>query len=111
MQDGSDLTWIMKTCQTPPTSSPTGTQADPARQLPHLQKMPIAIVTADASSHAPCDHCTVKVLQQAGVTSTWLTHADLGITGNSHHMLPEKNSQEIVAAIDQWLETTMPPTL
>src|SRR5262249_29164132 len=41
-------------------------QKTPARQLPNLQKIPILIVTAEASYHAPYDHCTVKFLEQAG---------------------------------------------
>jgi pimeloyl-ACP methyl ester carboxylesterase len=42
-------------------------QAEPARRLPNLTKMPILVVTAEASYHAPYDHCTVNYLHQAGV--------------------------------------------
>ena len=44
-------------------------QRTPARLLPNLQKLPILILTAEASYHAPYDHCTVKYLEQAGVRS------------------------------------------
>src|SRR4029077_18469181 len=47
-------------------------QATPARMLPNLQKTPILILTAEASYHAPYDHCTVKFLEQAGVHPTWI---------------------------------------
>ena len=110
MKDGSDLAWVREDTPDAPDLVTCWTQAEPARQLPNLQKMPIVIVTAEASYHAPYDHCTVKFLQQAGVKPTWLKLAALGITGNSHNMMQEKNSQEIVAAIYQWLETTVPPT-
>ena len=110
MKDSSDITWVGEDRPDAPDLVTCWTQAEPARQLPNLQQMPIAIVTAEASYHAPYDHCTVKFLQQAGVTPTWLKLADLGITGNSHNIMQEKNSQEIVAAIYQWLETTVPPT-
>ena len=40
-------------------------QKAPARQL-HLQRLPIAIVTAEASFHAPYEHCVVSS-EQAGV--------------------------------------------
>src|SRR5205085_7284209 len=33
-------------------------QKSPARQLPRLQGIPILILTAEASYHAPYDHCT-----------------------------------------------------
>src|SRR5438067_6962027 len=38
-------------------------QESPARQLPNLQKVPILILTSEASYHAPYDHCTVKYLE------------------------------------------------
>src|SRR6202035_3759880 len=83
-------------------------QAEPARLLPNLQKMPIMVLTSEASYHAPYDHCTVKYLQQAGVKPTWIRLADLGIKGNSHVMMQEKNNKEIAAVIYQWLDKAVP---
>ena len=34
--------------------------------------------------------------------------AELGIKGNSHVMMNEKNNKEIAAAIAQWLGKTLP---
>jgi pimeloyl-ACP methyl ester carboxylesterase len=82
-------------------------QKEPARQLPNL-KMPILVVMSEASYHAPYDHCTVKYLQQAGAKPTFMRLADLGIKGNSHVMMNEKNNKEIAAAIAQWLGKTLP---
>jgi len=82
-------------------------QKEPARQLPNLQKMPILVVMGEASYHAPYDHCTVKYLQQAGVKPTFLRLGEVGIKGNSHVMMNEKNNKEIAAAIHQWLEKTV----
>ncbi len=82
-------------------------QAEPARQLPNL-KMPILVLTAEASYHAPYDHCTVKYLQQAGAKPTFIRLADLGIKGNSHVMMQEKNNKEIAAVIYQWLDKAVP---
>ena len=78
-------------------------QAAPARQLPRLQKIPILILTAEASYHAPYDHCTVKYLEQAGVHPTWIKLADAGIHGNGHMMMLEKNNREVAGVILQWL--------
>jgi pimeloyl-ACP methyl ester carboxylesterase len=85
-------------------------QAAPARQLPNLQKMPIMIMTSEASYHAPYDHCTVKYLEQAGVKPTWIKLAELGIKGNSHVMMQEKNNKEIAAVIYQWLDKAVAAT-
>jgi pimeloyl-ACP methyl ester carboxylesterase len=82
-------------------------QKAPARQLPNLQKMPILVITAEASYHAPYDHCTVRYLEQAGVKPTAIRLADQGIRGNSHVMMLEKNNKEIAAVIANWLEKTL----
>jgi hypothetical protein len=81
-------------------------QRAPARQLPNLQKMPILVLSAEASYHAPYDHCTVRYLEQAGVKPSVIRLADVGIHGNSHVMMLEKNNKEIAAVIAQWLEKT-----
>jgi len=82
-------------------------QKEPARQLPNLQKMPILVLSSEASYHAPYDHCTVKYLQQAGVKPTFIRLADLGIHGNSHVMMLEKNNKEIAGVIAKWLDGTL----
>jgi pimeloyl-ACP methyl ester carboxylesterase len=78
-------------------------QKAPARQLPNLQKMPILIVTAEASYHATYDHCTVKYLEQAGVHPTWIKLGDAGIHGNGHMLMLEKNNMEIAETMSRWL--------
>jgi pimeloyl-ACP methyl ester carboxylesterase len=83
-------------------------QRSPARQLPKLAKVPILVLTAEASYHAPYDHCTVKYLAQAGVPSTFVRLEAAGIRGNGHMVMIEKNSAEIAAAIAGWLGKTVP---
>jgi pimeloyl-ACP methyl ester carboxylesterase len=83
-------------------------QKEPARQLPNLQKMPILVLTSEASYHSPYDHCTVKYLRQAGVKPTAIRLADIGIHGNSHVMMLEKNNKEVAAVIAQWLDKALP---
>jgi pimeloyl-ACP methyl ester carboxylesterase len=78
-------------------------QKAPARTLPNLQKLPIAIVTGEASFHAPYEHCVVKFLEQAGVHPTWLNLSAMGIHGNGHMMMLEKNSDQIADVIERWL--------
>jgi pimeloyl-ACP methyl ester carboxylesterase len=108
VKDPSELKWVRADEPHDPQLFRGWKQAEPARQLPNLQKMPVAIVTAEASYHAPYDHCTVAFLEQAGVHPTWIRLADLGINGNSHNMMQEQNSREIAAVIYQWLENSVP---
>jgi pimeloyl-ACP methyl ester carboxylesterase len=83
-------------------------QGAPARQLPNLQKLPILILTAEASYHAPYDHCTVKYREQAGVQPEWIKLADIGIHGNGHMMMLERNNLEIAAVMSRWLDKALP---
>jgi pimeloyl-ACP methyl ester carboxylesterase len=83
-------------------------QRAPARSLPKLQGLAVLILTAEASYHAPYDHCTVKYLDQAGVHATWIKLADAGIRGNGHMMMLEKNNLEIADVMSKWLEKTLP---
>jgi pimeloyl-ACP methyl ester carboxylesterase len=83
-------------------------QPEPARKLVNLQNTPILIVTSEASYHAPYDHCTVRYLAQAGVKSTFLRLPDVGIHGNGHMMMLEKNSDAIAKVMADWLDRTLP---
>ena len=47
-------------------------------------------------------------LNQAGVHPTWIKLADIGIHGNSHVMMLEKNNKDIAAVIAGWLDKTLP---
>jgi hypothetical protein len=64
------------------------------------------VLTSEASYQAPYDHCTVKFLEQAGVKPSFIRLADLGIKGNSHVLMLEKNNKEIAAVIAGWLDKT-----
>jgi alpha-beta hydrolase superfamily lysophospholipase len=64
-------------------------------------------VTGEASYHARYDHLTVEYLRAAGVTVDALALADHGIHGNGHMMLMERNSDDIAAAISDWLDRTL----
>jgi pimeloyl-ACP methyl ester carboxylesterase len=79
-------------------------QAEPARQLVNLQGIPILIITAEASYHAPYDHCTSQFLRQAGVEHDFVRLADVGVRGNGHMMMLEKNNLEIAAYLREWLQ-------
>ena len=78
-------------------------QAEPAKKLVNLAKVPVALVTGEASYHAPYDYCTVGFLKQAGVG---VEHFDLGargIHGNGHFSFIERNNLHIASLIAKWL--------
>ena len=83
-------------------------QSEPARKLPNLMKMPILILSAEASYHAVYDHLTVQYLEQAGVKPSFVKLADVGVRGNGHMLMLEKNNHEIAAVMMDWLEKTLP---
>ena len=82
-------------------------QANPARELVHLQDVPVLVVTGEASYHAVYDHCTVNYLRQAGVKTAHIKLAEQGIRGNGHMMMLELNSNEIASVAEKWLELTL----
>jgi len=77
-------------------------QGEPARELPNLKGIPILIIVSEASYHAPYDHCTSSYLAQAGVKHDFVRLPDVGIRGNGHAMMLEKNNLEIAAYLDGW---------
>ena len=106
--DASEITLTQQDKADGPDLVKCWMQKEPARQLPNLRSMPILVLTAEASYHAPYDHCTVQYLRQAGVRPTFIRLADLGIRGNSHVMMLERNNREIAAVIAHWLDQALP---
>jgi pimeloyl-ACP methyl ester carboxylesterase len=104
IKDASELEIVRQDKADAPELVRCYAQQEPARQLPNLQKVAILMLTSEASYHAPYDHCTVRYLQQAGVKPSYIKLADIGIHGNSHVMMLEKNNQEIAAVIAKWLD-------
>ncbi|KAL0576505.1 hypothetical protein V5O48_005480 [Marasmius crinis-equi] len=80
-------------------------QAEPAKQLVNLAKIPIAVVTSESSYHAMYDNCTVRFMQQAGVGVKHLNLPEFGIRGNGHMMFMEKNGLEIAEkVVERWIQ-------
>ncbi len=83
-------------------------QKEPARKLVAVGDRPIIYLAAEASFYAPYSHCTVAYLRQAGVNVSFVKLADIGIHGNGHMMMMEKNSDEIAQVIVDWLGQNVP---
>jgi len=78
-------------------------QAGTPRTLPNLRGIPIAIMTGEASYHAPYDHCTSKYLAQAGVANEHIRLEARGIRGNAHGIPSEMNNLVSAKLVDDWL--------
>jgi pimeloyl-ACP methyl ester carboxylesterase len=84
-----------------------GVTASPL-QLSNLRRLPVLVVTAEASPSSRIDHATVDFLRQAGVPVDHLRLQEVGIRGNGHLMMLERNSDEIAACLVDWLTRTLP---
>ena len=78
-------------------------QPEPARQLPRIAGVPILHILSQAGYHAPYDHCTSRYLTQAGVPNTFVRTENVGIQGNGHISLVEKNNLQLAKLIENWL--------
>ena len=104
----SDLKFVRQDAPDAPGLVRCWAQAAPARRLARLQQIPILVVQAEASYHATYDHCTVAYLRQAGATSVrYVRLADVGIKGNGHMFMLEKNNLEIAALIARWVKESV----
>src|SRR5947209_5251127 len=79
-------------------------QQEPARRLVAVGDRPILYLATEASFYAPYNHCTVAYLKQAGVNVSFVKLADIGLHGNGHMMMMERNSDAIAQVIVEWLD-------
>jgi pimeloyl-ACP methyl ester carboxylesterase len=86
-----------------------GLQADPPRRLPNLANIPIAIVSAEQSFANAMDDGTVAFLRQAGCERVdHLRLGELGVHGNGHLMMIERNNAEVLDVVTAWLSKDTP---
>jgi pimeloyl-ACP methyl ester carboxylesterase len=107
VSDPSELAVVYEDAPDDPELVRCHLQAEPARQLPNLQGIPILIIAGGASYHRSYDHCTAKYLEQAGVQNTYIPLDERGIHGNGHMMMLEKNNLRIAGLITRWLENNV----
>jgi pimeloyl-ACP methyl ester carboxylesterase len=79
-------------------------QEEPARTLPNLKNTKVVFVTADSSFASPGSPGGVAFLKQAGVQAEELRLGAVGIKGNGHMMMAEKNSREVLQPIVAWMK-------
>jgi hypothetical protein len=82
-------------------------QAEPARKLANLSKIPILMITSESGFHAVYDGCTAEYLAQAGVKVEHIRLENVGIHGNGHMLFMEKNNLQIAEeVVERWLDKT-----
>jgi hypothetical protein len=89
----------------PPVNDPeTVKNAEPGTlRLPSFAGLPILIVTAEASASAAASPPTADFLNAAGASVELLHLPDYGVQGNGHGLIDEKNSDEALAPVLDWL--------
>lgn len=87
-----------------PGTAPCYLQKDPVHKLVNLEHIPVLDVSGQASYHRVFDACVPMWLKQAGVNVDFVKLEDVGLTGNAHEMMLEKNSDGIAKFFESWLE-------
>jgi hypothetical protein len=59
---------------------------------------------SESVAMASASSCVAKWLNQAGVKTTYVNLEDVGLPGNGHQMMSEKNSAGIAKFFMSWLE-------
>jgi pimeloyl-ACP methyl ester carboxylesterase len=84
-------------------------QREPARKLKNLQNIPVLFLNGEGGYHRVYDHCLAKWLNQAGVRTEYVELETVGLTGNGHQMMLEKNSADIAKYMGKWLAMAAKP--
>jgi len=104
VKDPSELRPVREEKADRPDLIPCWIQQEPAHKLVNLQGIPVLEISGEASYHRPYSHCVAKWLNQAGVKATYVRLEDVGLPGNGHQMMSEKNSAGIAKFFMDWLE-------
>jgi hypothetical protein len=104
INDAKDLQVELEAKPDGPGLVPCWLQKEPAHKLVNLQGVPVLDVSAEASYHRVFDSCDAKWLSQAGVKTTYVKLEDVGLPGNAHEMMLEKNSDGIAKFFESWIE-------
>lgn len=78
--------------------------ADPSSlRIPALAGLPVAVVTGETSAFAAFGPGIVEFLCTAGAAAEHLHLPDHGVLGNGHGLIYEKNSDEALGPVLEWL--------
>jgi len=104
VKDPAELKPVREEKADGPDLIPCWIQQEPAHKLVNLEGIPVLEFSGEASYHRPYSHCVAKWLNQAGVKTTFVRLEDVGLPGNGHQMMSEKNSAGISKFMMGWLD-------
>ncbi len=104
IKEASELKTVREETTDGPGLVPCWIQKEPAHKLINLIGIPVLNVSAEASYHRPYARCVAKWLNQAGVKTEYENLEDVGLRGNGHQMMSERNSAEIAKYFMNWLD-------
>jgi pimeloyl-ACP methyl ester carboxylesterase len=107
--DAKELATVLEEKAPAPDKVPCYVQQEPARKLKNLQNIPVLFMVGEGSYHRIYDHCLAKWLNQAGVKTEYVEMEKVGLPGNGHMMMLERNSADIAKYIGSWLSTNAKP--
>jgi len=104
VKDPAELHPVKQDKADAPDLIPCWLQKEPAHKLINMKDILVLNVSGEASYHRPYARCTAMWLNQAGVKTTYVDLESVGIRGNGHQFMSEKNSAEISKYFMDWLE-------
>jgi pimeloyl-ACP methyl ester carboxylesterase len=102
VEDASELRTVKMTAAEAGVD-PYFIQEEPARKLKNLLGIPAVVVTSEASYHTAYDSGTVAFLRQAGLKLDHIKLWEIGIRGNAHFMMMERNNREVLQVVLDWI--------
>jgi pimeloyl-ACP methyl ester carboxylesterase len=82
-------------------------QVEPARTLVNFKDIRVLAISGNGTYHRVYDPCIPKWLNQAGVKTDFVRLEDVGISGNGHMMMLERNSDDIIRFVHTWMEKNL----
>jgi 3-hydroxyisobutyrate dehydrogenase-like beta-hydroxyacid dehydrogenase/pimeloyl-ACP methyl ester carboxylesterase len=102
------LTAAPMTFDPPRASAREVRAADPSTlQIPALKGIPVALLTGETSKFATFASSMAAFLQTAGARVDHLDLPALGIHGNGHGLIYERNSDEVFDLVSGWLSESL----
>jgi pimeloyl-ACP methyl ester carboxylesterase len=98
-----DLKTFLEEKSERPDEVPCYMQKEPVHKLVGMQNIRILSISAEGTYHRVFDACIPKWFNQAGVKDEFVRLEDVGIHGNMHEMFLDRNSDEVIKFIDDWL--------
>jgi pimeloyl-ACP methyl ester carboxylesterase len=86
-----------------PDEVPCYMQKEPVHKLVGMQNIRILSISAEGTYHRVFDACIPKWFNQAGVKDEFVRLEDVGIHGNMHEMFLDRNSDDVIKFIDDWI--------